>query len=97
MGILVWLGGAAVAFTAARLLDFVRVHAIAELLVAFCGALTAGAVATLLDFGGWGEPDLRAFLFAALVSSLSIALTRLTVVALRWPEYRKAKDPKLSA
>jgi len=85
VGILVWLAGVAVAFVAARLADLGRVHAAAELVVAASAGLTAGLIATALDFGGWAEPDLRAFTFAAVVSALSIALTRLAVLALRWP------------
>ena len=88
MGILVWIGAGLAAFVAGRLLDFGRVHAIAELVVALCGTLTAGAAATLLDFGGWGEADMRAFLFCAAVSMLSIALMRLTIVALHRPGAR---------
>lgn len=89
MGVLVWLAGAVTAFVAGRVLDYGRFHAVAELLIAVCGGMTAGAAATWLDFGGWGEADIRAFVFCALVASLSIALTRLAIVALRWPEYSK--------
>jgi len=93
MGILVWLAGSVTAFVAARIADFGRFHPAAEILVSVSGGVTAGALATWLDFGGWGEPDIRAFIFCAIVSSLSIALTRLAVAALRWPEYsRRARS-----
>jgi hypothetical protein len=91
VGILVWFAAAVAAFVAGRLLDFGRFHPAAELLIAVCGALTAGAAATWLDFGGWGEADIRAFVFCALVASLSIALTRLAIAAMRWPEYSRRK------
>lgn len=89
MGVLVWLAGSAVAFVSAQLADFGRFHPLAELLVALCGGLTAGLVATWLDFGGFAEPDLRAFFFATFVSAFSLALTRLAVLALRWQSSEK--------
>ncbi len=92
MGILTWLGGAVLAFIAALLLDFGRFHPLAELFVAISGALTAGLVATWLDFGGYAEVDLRAFGFATLVAFLSIGLTRLAIAAQRWPSYRDESD-----
>jgi hypothetical protein len=96
MGVLVWLGGTAVAFLVARVLDFGRFHPLAELLVACCGGFTAGVAATWLDFGGISEPDPRAFAFAALVAFLSIGLARLTIAALRWPATRERQDESRS-
>lgn len=92
MGILTWAGGALVAFVAAQLLDFGRFHPVGEIVVALSGGFTAGMAATWLDFGGFAEADLRAFLFSTIVAFLSIGLARLTLVALKWPESGRRGD-----
>jgi hypothetical protein len=89
VGVLIWLAGSAVAFVAGRFADFGRFNAFAEALVVACSGLTAGLIATGLDFGGFAEPDLRAFLFATFVSALALALTRLAALALRWPSSQR--------
>jgi hypothetical protein len=77
LGLLTWLGAGLLAFTAARLLSRHRQSWPRELVVALLLSLCAGVVATALDFGGWAEPDIRAFLFAALVAFAAIATLRL--------------------
>jgi hypothetical protein len=77
LGLLTWLGAGLLAFTAARFLSRHRQSWARELLVALLVSLCAGVVATALDFGGWAEPDIRAFLFAALIAFAAIATLRI--------------------
>ncbi|HSP35987.1 MAG TPA: hypothetical protein VLU46_16875 [Thermoanaerobaculia bacterium] len=78
MGIALWVVCGAAAFSAARAIAAGRAPAYAvEIVVAISVALVAGLVATVLDFGGWNEPDWRAGVFAVLCAFAAIGCVRL--------------------
>jgi Co/Zn/Cd efflux system component len=83
MGAAAWLLAALLAFGLARIIPVHRTAAWLEVLVALLGSLLAGMGATAMDFGGWAEPDPRAFVFAFLISSALIGLTRAVSMAQR--------------
>jgi hypothetical protein len=77
MGAAVWFAAGVVTFLFARIVPLRRtLRWLPELAVAVVAALLAGVMATLLDFGGWNEPDWRAGLFAFFVSAAAIGLVR---------------------
>ena len=78
MGIALWAVGAAVVFFSARRVPAGRPERWAwELTATLASAMILGVIATLLDFGGWNEPDWRAGLFVLLGSAAAIGLMRL--------------------
>lgn len=93
MGILTWLGAAIAAFILARIFSIGRFHPVAELVIAIVSALTAGLIATWLDFGGYAEPDWRAAVFAGLTALTSIALTRIAIVSLKVGNESEDQEP----
>jgi hypothetical protein len=76
MGLALWIAAGLTAFAAARLMPFLRPRVVGELVAAVASAVTLGAAATALDFGGWREPDWRAGLFVLLGTFAAIALRR---------------------
>lgn len=65
MGIALWLAAGIVAWFVARIIPILRpAQRLSDLALAVVAALLAGLGATLLDFGGWSEPDWRAGVFA---------------------------------
>ena len=77
MGFLMWgiAGGAAAA--AARLVAFRRPPWFFEVVAGVLSGCIFGIAATVLDFGGWREPDWRAGLFALFGALAVIGLLRL--------------------
>lgn len=64
MGIVLWLACGVAVFAASRAIEPARPRPYAgELLIILLVSLAAGLTATVLDFGGWGEPDWRAAAF----------------------------------
>jgi hypothetical protein len=60
-----WLTAGVVAAIIARQIPYGRpTGRVAEAAVSVAAAFAAGLAATVLDFGGWREPDWRAALFA---------------------------------
>ena len=77
MGIVLWATSGCAAFLLARIVPLARRQRWAwELVPAIVTALLAGLVATALDFGGWGEPDWRAGVFALFAAFAAIGVTR---------------------
>jgi len=82
MGLVTWLAAGIVVFFLGRRIERARpASSRSELIVALVAALLAGLVATALDFGGWNEMEWRAALFAALVASAAIAISRLSTTS----------------
>ena len=53
------------AWIVARIIPVLRpTQWLSDLVLALAAALAGGVAATLLDFGGWSEPDWRAGVFA---------------------------------
>jgi uncharacterized membrane protein YeaQ/YmgE (transglycosylase-associated protein family) len=77
MGIALWLFAGGTACSLARFIRKLRQRWPGELLVALVMSMVCGALATLLDFGGWMELDWRAGLFALLGSFTAIGIYRL--------------------
>ena len=78
MGLMSWILAGAAAFAVARMIPLFRLERVrGELAAAVILALIAGATATVLDFGGWREPDLRAALFSFLCSFAGCGVVRL--------------------
>ena len=72
MGAAMWFAAGAASFLVARIVPLPRPKRwVVELLFTLVTALALGAAATVLDFGGWNEPDWRAGVFA-LVGSFAI-------------------------
>jgi hypothetical protein len=77
MGAALWVVSALSAFLIARIVpagrrqDYLR-----ELMVAVVAALLFGVAATVLDFGGWREPEWRASLFALFGALAAVAAYR---------------------
>jgi uncharacterized membrane protein YeaQ/YmgE (transglycosylase-associated protein family) len=81
MGLVMWvLAGVAAAATARLATPGKKQGWLPEGLAAVATACVFGAVATLLDFGGWKEPDWRAGLFALAGAALVIALIRIRTI-----------------
>lgn len=81
MGIGLWIVAGLGAFSLARLARAGRSRRWwGEAAMAVLFAAAAGLTATVLDFGGWREPDWRAGLFAFLVASGAIGLARVSRV-----------------
>lgn len=77
LGLFTWLGAGAAALLIARLLPQGRPAALwLELIVAIIAAVVAGMAATAMDFGGWAEPDARAFAFALAIALAVLAMGR---------------------
>jgi|tagenome__1003787_1003787.scaffolds.fasta_scaffold19258602_2 hypothetical protein len=77
MGICTWLFAGGTACGLAALIPKLRQRWPGELLVALVASMLGGAVATLLDFGGWMEIDWRAGLFTLFASFTAIGIYRL--------------------
>lgn len=77
MGAALWIAAGVAAFLVARIVPIRReTRWLRELLVAAAAALLAGVAATILDFGGWNEPDWRAGAFAFFCSFAAIGIMR---------------------
>lgn len=76
MGFAAWLAAGVAALLAARIVPIQRRSFWLEAIVALLASLVAGTAATALDFGGWSEPDPRAFFFALSVALAALALLR---------------------
>ena len=64
MGVATWIGAGMLAAIASRWISLGRPpRRLGELAVAVLAALVFGVAATVLDFGGWIEPDWRAAAF----------------------------------
>ena len=82
MGIALWVVASVAAFLMARLAPWRRRSSfIAELLVSILAGLLLGVAATVLDFGGWKEPDWRAGLFVLLGALAVAGAFRLTIAS----------------
>ena len=78
MGLLMWVLAGVAAAATARLASPGKTRGwLLELLAAVATACIFGAIATLLDFGGWKEPDWRAGLFALAGAALVLGLIRI--------------------
>jgi hypothetical protein len=77
MGIGLWLGGGLAAFVLARFIPAGRTPGwLSELLTSIAVSVVLGTAATVLDFGGWREPDWRAGLFAFFGTFAAIGILR---------------------
>lgn len=91
MGIGLWLAAGALAFTVSRFVRRGRDRRWAtELGAALAAAFLFGTGATALDFGGWGEPDWRAGLFAFFGGVAAAGLVRL----FRVRSHRDGRSPQ---
>ncbi|HEY5611692.1 MAG TPA: hypothetical protein VIL97_10815 [Thermoanaerobaculia bacterium] len=82
MGPVTWLAAGIAAFLLGRRIERARPDASrSELIVALIASLLAGIAATALDFGGWNEVEWRVALFAALIASAAIAISRLSTTS----------------
>ncbi len=78
MGLAMWLAAGGAAVAAARLVRAGRPPRWpGELALGVIAAVILGVAATVLDFGGWKEPDWRAGLFALFGAAAVLALARL--------------------
>jgi hypothetical protein len=78
VGIALWIASGLAVFAAARFVPIGRANRrIAELVVAILAAGGCGVLATALDFGGWGELDWRAGVFAFLGAAAAVGVFRM--------------------
>ena len=86
MGVALWLLSGIVAFAASRAIAAARPERYAaELAIVLIVSAVAGAAATALDFGGWGELDWRAGVFAFLCAFAAAGIARAAISARRSP------------
>lgn len=83
MGLALWLGGGVLAFLAARLVPAARGRWWGELTAAIVAAAALGLSATMLDYGGWREPDWRAGVFICCGSFAATGSVRFANLLLR--------------
>lgn len=83
MGMASWVIAGIAVFGFSRMLRLAPLHWAIELPVAILTALCAGLVATAADFGGWSEPDPRAFAFCLLIALCAMPLLRLLRLSAR--------------
>lgn len=77
MGVALWILCGVATFVAARAIAPGRPNRFAaELVIALVVAFAAGLAASAMDFGGWGELDWRAALFAMTCSLAAIGANR---------------------
>ena len=82
MGLLMWCVAGVAAGAGARLAaPGRRASWLLEVAVAVAAANLFGIAATVLDFGGWKEPDWRAGLFALAGAAFAVALLRIRALA----------------
>jgi hypothetical protein len=82
VGIALWLVGGVAAAAIARFVTAGRSRTwAAEAFAAVATALVCGIVATVLDFGGWKEPDWRAATFAFAAAAAAVGLVRLVTLS----------------
>ena len=82
MGIALWVvGGVAAAAIARFIAAGRRTGWLLEAFASIATAIIFGVIATVLDFGGWKEPDWRAGLFAFSGAAAVIALIRLATLS----------------
>ena len=83
MGAVTWLFSALAVFAIARIIPPGRPPLFrGEFLLAIVAGAALGLTATVLDFGGWNEPDWRAallILFGALAAIGSLRATRAAI------------------
>lgn len=78
MGIALWAVTGVIAFFVARSVPHARpAGRLLELTTALVVALLLGVIATILDFGGWQEPEWRAALFCFFGAFAAVGMTRL--------------------
>ncbi len=77
MGFALWATAGIAVFAASRLASPGRpAGRIGEALTAIGAAIAFGIVATVLDFGGWNEPDWRAAAFALAGAAFAVGIGR---------------------
>jgi uncharacterized membrane protein YeaQ/YmgE (transglycosylase-associated protein family) len=82
MGVALWAVAGVIAFFVARNVPSARpAGRMIELATALLVALLFGVIATILDFGGWQEPEWRAALFCFFGALAVMAAARLVRLA----------------
>ena len=82
MGAALWVTSALSIFVVARIVPSGRTRSyLIELIVAIAAAVVLGVAATALDFGGWRDPDWRAFAFVLFGTAAATALVRVVRLA----------------
>ena len=77
MGVALWLLCGSAVFAVSRAISMARPQRYTgELLVALVASLSAGLLATALDFGGWAEVDWRAGTFVICCAFASLGCAR---------------------
>ena len=79
MGVVLWVACGLVAFAVARSVPIRRRAPLAEVTAAAAAAALAGLVATALDFGGVGELDWRAAVFAFFAAAAAVGGLRIVI------------------